>query len=97
MQFKVLHNQNLLDFAIQHTGSVANAFLIAVANNMAVSDILVAGSVLLVPDNMVKDTDILNYYSSRAIQPATALQDLKIIKEKRGIGWMKVGSTFKVG
>lgn len=97
MQFKVLYNQNLLDFAIQHTGSVANAFLIAVANNMAVSDVLVAGSELIVPDGVVKDTDILNYYSSKAIQPATALQDLKIIKEKRGIGWMKVGSTFKVG
>ena len=92
----VLHNQSLLDIAIQHTGSVANVFLIAQANGLAVSDELVAGSELTIPD-VENNNDILNYYSSRAIQPATALTEIVTeIVRQRGIGYMQIGKTFKV-
>ena len=67
----VLHNQTLLDFAIQHTGNVTNAFEIAMANSISVSDELIAGSTLIIPATVVNDTDVLQYYASRAIQPAT--------------------------
>ena len=92
----VLNRQSLLDIAIQHTGSVFNAFDIALANGLAVSEMVEPGAILILPE-VEQNTDILNYYSAKKIQPATALQDLKIIEEKRGIGWMKVGRTFKVG
>jgi len=67
----VLHNQSLLDFAIQHTGSAQNAFEIAKANGLAISAELEAGTELIIPATVVNDTDVLQYYASRAIQPAT--------------------------
>lgn len=67
----VLHNQSLLDIAIQHTGSAQNAFGIAMANNMSLTDQLTAGAELTVPGTVSMDLDIKNYYSSKAIQPAT--------------------------
>ncbi|QIY83414.1 hypothetical protein HER18_07660 [Chryseobacterium sp. NEB161] len=89
----VLHKQSLLDIAIQHTGSVLNVFLIAQANGLAVSDELVAGSELTIPD-VENNNDILNYYSSRAIQPATAITtiiDDNTEPKLEGIGYWIIG------
>ncbi len=69
----VLHNQSLLDVAIQHTGSVMNVFSIAKANGMAVSDEIVAGAVLEIPTVIFPDNNILNYYQNKNIKPATAI------------------------
>lgn len=97
MIITVLNKQSFHDVAIQRTGNVLNAFSIAIANGMAVSDQLSPGMDLIIPDEIEIDSDVVTYYQSKILQPATALQDLKIIEEKRGIGWMKVGRTFKVG
>lgn len=67
----ILHNQSILDFAIQHTGSAQNAFEIAMANNMSVTDQLTAGTELVIPNSVAMDVDVKNYYQSKAIQPAT--------------------------
>ena len=69
----VLHNQSLLDFAIQHTGNVLNAFVIAMENGLAVSDELETGMVLIIPESVVNDADILNYYQAKSVKPATAI------------------------
>lgn len=90
----VLHNQSLLDIAIQHTGSVANVFLIAQANGLAVSDEITPGTDLIIPDTVVLDTDIKTYYTSRAIQPATALTtiiDDNTEPSLEGIGYWIIG------
>lgn len=93
MEITVLNNQSLLDIAIQHTGSVENCFAIAAANGLAVSDLLSAGSILIIPGTLKNDTDILNYYTSKKIMPATALtradNDL-VSQQKRGIGFMQI-------
>lgn len=96
MKIKVLPKQSFLDIAIEHTGSVYNAFSIAVSNDMAVSDYLITGSELVIPDSLVKDNYVLHYYRLRNIHPATALSEKTAIEEHRGIGWMKIESTFKV-
>jgi len=96
MTAKVLHNQSILDIAIQHTGSVFNAFAIAIANDMAISETLTAGNSILIPDNVLNDESILNYYKAKDIQPATSLTDVQSVIEYKGIGWMKVGDQFKV-
>lgn len=96
MTTKVLERQSLLDFAIQHTGSVANAFAIAVANNISVSSFLIAGSELLIPGDVLKDEDILNFYNSKQIKPATGTVKTPLPIERGGIGYMQIGSTFKV-
>ncbi|MCW3168902.1 hypothetical protein OMO38_10250 [Chryseobacterium sp. 09-1422] len=95
MEIIVLNRQSLQDLAVQHTGSVFNAFSIALANDLSVSESVAPGTVLKLPD-VSKNTDILNYYGAKKIKPATELQDLRPVEETRGIGWMKVGNTFKV-
>ncbi|WP_312395741.1 hypothetical protein [Chryseobacterium sp.] len=96
MTITVLSSQTFMDIAIQHTGSVYNAFAIAVANGMAVSDSPISGSFLSIPESIVRNDDVLTYYKSNGIRPATALADENILVERRGIGWMKVGNTFKL-
>ena len=38
MKVIVLNNQSLIDVAIQHTGTIENAFKIAVANCLSLTD-----------------------------------------------------------
>ena len=46
MNIIVLHHQSFLDLAIQHTGSVENAFILALQNGKSLTDDLVAGEQL---------------------------------------------------
>ena len=91
----VLHNQSLLDFAIQHTGSAQNAFEIAKANGLAISAEVVAGTELIIPGTVMNDVDVLQYYVSRAIQPATAITnfigDGSPEPHPEGIGYWIIG------
>ena len=91
---KVLHNQSLLDFAIQHTGNVLNAYAIAKENGLAVSDELETGMVLFIPET-VKDPDILSYYQAKGIKPATAITnfigDGSPEPQLEGIGYWIIG------
>ena len=71
MTTTILHHQSLLDLAIQHTGSVENAFILALQNGKSLTDDLVAGEQLSLK-NTKNNKDILNYYQSKKLQPATA-------------------------
>ena len=93
----VLHNQSFVDIAIQHTGNVENAFLIAKENSLAVSDLLIPGYDLMVEQGAAFNRDIFQFYDAKKIQPSTGWQpngDISI--EKKGIGQMQIGSSFKV-
>jgi len=96
MTAKVLHNQSILDIAIQHTGSVFNAFDIALVNKISVSEPITAGMYIVIPENIIKNDRVLSYYKSNKTKPATGLKDQELFNESRGIGWMKVGDQFKV-
>lgn len=97
MKVKVLHNQSLLDIAIQHTGSVLNAFSIAVANNISISDILIPGTVLSVPSKMDFETEIKDYYTSKGIRPASAIVEENItVIPLAGINYWQIEETFEV-
>lgn len=73
MQITALHNQSFLDISIQHTGSVYNAFEIAKANGCAISDMPISGTEYIIPETVQNDNDVLNYFSSKKLQPATAI------------------------
>ena len=92
----VLSNQSLLDIAIQHTGSVENSFEFAVQNGISVSDELVSGNDLFIPGDIAFDNDILNYYTSKKIRPATAFTEQNDAPQLGGIGYMRIGVNFKV-
>ena len=99
MKVIVLNNQSLIDVAIQHTGTIENAFKIAVANGLSLTDELQPGAQLIIPEDVQMNNDVVNYFAAKGIQPATGLteNDLLIAQTvQRGIGYMQIGKTFKV-
>ncbi len=93
---QVLHNQSLLDIAIQHTGSVENAFAIAAENGISISDIVPAGTdIVISSDNDRKE--ILSYYQDKKIKPATSRSESDAeIRYNKGIKYWEIGNGFKV-
>jgi hypothetical protein len=98
MEITVLNNQSILDISIQHTGTVENSFSIAVANGFSVSDLLISGTTLILPDGLQKNNDVLNYYTAKQIQPASGIttEQNNQIPILKGIGYMQINNSFKV-
>ena len=92
----ILHNQSLLDLAVQHTGSVENTFALAVVNGLSLTDDLPAGTEINLPDSVNKDSDVLNYYTAKRLQPATAVIILSEAERLEGIGYWVIQTDFKV-
>ena len=92
----ILHNQSFLDLAIQHTGSVENAFVLALQNGKSLTDDLVAGEQLSLK-NTKNNKDILSYYQSKKLQPATGVSRTGDSSfQLRGIGYWVISNDFKV-
>ena len=92
----ILHNQSLLDLAVQHTGAVENTFALAVVNGLSLTDDLPAGAEIKLPDSVNKDNDLLNYYSAKRLQPATAVILPPEEERLEGIGYWVIQTDFKV-
>ncbi len=92
----ILQNQSFLDLAIQHTGSVENAFLLALQNGKSLTDDLVAGEQLSLK-NTKNNKDILSYYQSKKLQPATGVSRTGGSSlQLQGIGYWVISNDFKV-
>ena len=97
MTVKILHNQSLFDISTQHTGSAENAFQIAKENGISVTQIVVAGNELIIPSELQKKSEILNYYSAKRIMPATDYITVEQQEDElAGIGIWIIGKNFKV-
>ena len=98
MEITVLHNQSLFDIAIQHTGNVMNAFLIAQANNLSITALLVAGSKLIIPGTVEINNDVKGYYAAKKIQPATGTTEGTENGEEllEGISYWIINKNFVV-
>ncbi len=97
MKVKVLHNQSLFDVVLQCTGSIESVLEVAKENNISITDDLVPGTELVIPDSVKIDEDILNYYKAKRIQPATALtEEMQIEEQPQGIGYWAIGVDFVV-
>lgn len=95
MKVIVLHNQSLFDIALQHTGSLENAFALALANGLSLTDDLAVGNWLMADSQELKvNKDILNYYTAKNIQPATAIT--AAVERPRGISYWAIGIDFIV-
>ena len=96
MNIVVLHHQSFLDLAIQHTGSVENAFLLALSNGKSLTDDLTAGEQLSL-ENAQNNKDILSYYQSKKLQPATGVSHTGGSSlQLQGIGYWVISNDFKV-
>lgn len=98
MIITALHNQSLLDLALQHTGTIESVFEFAEANTLNITDDVVAGKTLVLPAEVFSNKDILNYYTAKNLQPATAFtkEDEQVAKRLEGISIWAINLDFIV-
>jgi hypothetical protein len=85
--------QTLPDIAVQEMGSVDAAFELARLNDISVTDNLVSGQVILLPDAPA-DEYVVNEFHTKKLFPATAEKENESVQG--GIGFMGIGIDFKV-
>jgi hypothetical protein len=95
--YKVYEGQCMLDVAVALYGDASFAFSLAYANDIGITTTLVAGQVIKVFDN-VKNLNVLQVYKQLQIVPATAIGTSYNIAFAggSGIGYMQIGTNFKV-
>ncbi|MDM1557050.1 hypothetical protein HX126_21070 [Chryseobacterium indologenes] len=97
MEVTVLHNQSLLDIAIQYTGNVGNSVYIAMSNGLSASEQLIPGMVMKIPDDLVIEKTMVDYFKIRQHPPiATKSSNEVQIKPLSGINYWEIESTFEV-
>lgn len=97
MQVKVKPHQNLLDVTIQETGELGQLFRFAVANNLAITAMLTASSVLTYPDDATVNTKVLMRLKQGGVIPATADTATASEPLPSGIGYMIIETSLIVG
>lgn len=91
--------QSWFDIAIQHTGSVMNAYSISLANGgRSVTDEITPGEAIVIPVEVSILKKEVQYLENKKAIPATGitLADFEEINPQLGIGQMAIGSTFIV-
>ena len=92
---KVYQGQSFLDKVIELTGSVENAFEMAILNGLSITDNVVIGQELKTTEVTLKS--IVSIFNEKR-RPATGItvEHMQEI-ESKGIGYMRIGTTFIVG
>jgi hypothetical protein len=98
MQITALHNQSLLDVAIRHCGTVGAVADIAILNNISITDDLIPGQLIELPNKDYGNREVINYFSTNKIDPATALTEehAALTEGNSGIGYWEIGNNFIV-
>jgi hypothetical protein len=98
MTITALHNQSLLDLALQHTGTIESIFEFAEANALNITDDVVAGKTLVLPAEAFINKDIFGYYTAKNLQPATAFskEDEQVFERLEGISIWAINLDFIV-
>lgn len=98
MTITALHNQSLLDLALQHTGSIESVFELAEANSLNITDDVQAGAHLYLGEGLGVRNEILNYYTAKNLQPATAFsrEDEQVFERLEGISIWAINLDFVV-
>nr|DAN68513.1 MAG TPA: hypothetical protein [Caudoviricetes sp.] len=98
MIITALHNQSLLDLALQHTGTIESVFELAEANSLNITDDVQAGAPLYLGEGLGVRNEILNYYTAKNLQPATAFsrEDEQVFERLEGISIWAINLDFVV-
>ncbi len=91
--------QTWFDIAIQHTGSVMNAYAISFANGgRSVTDEITPGELIVIPSEIEILKKTVQYLAAKKAIPATGIipDDFEAINPIPGIGSMTIGTTFIV-
>jgi hypothetical protein len=93
-------NQSIFDISVQMFGSAQVAIEIALLNDLSITDKLIPGQELVIPEiSTFENGAIKSFYSKNNIKPATAETiegSESVINEMDGIGYMVIESTFIV-
>jgi hypothetical protein len=95
----VISNQSLLDLAEQLLGNVDAAFDLALANGLSVTSELEAGQEIIIPESLLKNIDVANYFNGKNNQIATSItlpDEGDLSPNLEGIGYMVIEDTFIV-
>ena len=98
MTITALHNQSLLDLALQHTGTIESVFEFAEANSLNITDDVQAGTPLYLGEGLGVRNEILAYYTTKNLQPATAFskEDEQVFERLEGISIWAINLDFVV-
>ena len=98
MTITALHNQSLLDLALQHTGTIESVFEFAEANAINITDDVQAGAPLYLGEGLGVRDEILSYYTAKNLQPATAFskEDEQVFERLEGISIWAINLDFIV-
>ena len=98
MIITALHNQSLLDLALQHTGTIESVFELAKDNALNITDDVQAGTHLYLGEGLGVRNEILNYYTAKNLQPATAFskEDEQVFERLEGISIWAINLDFIV-
>ena len=97
MNITVLHNQSVLDLAVQVYGTADAAFHLAKANEISVTEMLVPGTILDTPEFEDAVPEVVNFFMAKNIKPATALTAEDLFNANpEGIDYMIIGTDFIV-
>ena len=98
MTVAALHNQSLLDLALQHTGTIESVFELAEANSLNITDDVQAGAPLYLGEGLGVRNEILSYYTAKNLQPATAFtkEDEQVFERLEGISIWAINLDFIV-
>ena len=98
MIITALHNQSLLDLALQHTGTIESVFELAEANALNITDDVQAGAPLYLGEGLGVRNEILSYYTAKNLQPATAFtkEDEQVFERLEGISIWAINLDFIV-
>ncbi|MRG45493.1 hypothetical protein GFS24_10225 [Chitinophaga sp. SYP-B3965] len=93
----VRNEQNLLDIALQESGSILSVFELAIQNNISITATVTPGISLLC-NNLSGAKEILRYYKENNLFPATGnAVDLPVdLRPLEGIDYWAVEVDFKV-
>jgi len=94
----VQDGQTIIDIAIQELGDPGRIFEIAALNNMSITDLLVVGSQITVPDYDQTKKEIVKIFSNQSNKPASGYfrngANDPVIKE--GIDYWAIRNDFIV-
>ena len=98
MIITALHNQSLLDLALQHTGTIESVFEFAEVNALNITDDVQAGAPLYLGEGLGVRNEILAYYTAKNLQPATAFskEDEQVFERLEGISIWAINLDFIV-
>lgn len=93
---KVKAHQCLLDLSMQEKGSINTLFDFAAVNNISITDNLIAGQSMLIPDTEITEKNTYQYLRDNNIIPANAYTQEDEASIKGGISYMGVQIDFRI-